>query len=65
MREMIHILKIFCDGTLFKTHPIFADHPLALQLVTYYDEIELCNPLGSHRGVHKLGKVLLCVKALY
>lgn len=46
----------FCDGSLFKSHPLFQCDPLALQLITYYDEVEVCNPLGSHRGVNKLGK---------
>ena len=25
-------------------------------LILYFDELEVCNPLGSHSGVHKLGK---------
>ena len=25
------------------------------QIFLYYDELELCNPLGSRRGVHKIG----------
>ena len=44
-------LADFCDGSLFKNHPLFRAHPI------YFDEIEVCNPLGSHAGVHKLGKV--------
>ena len=24
----------------------------------YFDEIEVCNPLGAHKGIHKLGKFL-------
>ena len=46
----------FCDGLLFKCHPLFQHDPLALQLITYYDEVEVCNPLGSHRGTNKLGR---------
>ena len=38
-------------------YPLFRAHPDALQLIIYFDEIEVCNPLGSHAGVHKLGKV--------
>ena len=28
----------------------------------YYDEIEICNPLGGQNGIHKLGRIkyLLC-----
>ena len=51
------IIEDFCDGTLFKTHPLFSTDPLALQLIAYYDELELCNPLGSHVKRHKLGIV--------
>ena len=30
------------------------DHT-ALQITLYYDELEVCNPLGSRRKKHKLG----------
>ena len=33
--------------------------PLALQIMLFYDELELCNPLGSSTKVHKLGKLKL------
>ena len=35
-----------------------------LKVLAYFDEIEVCNPLGSHNKVHKLGKgffIMLCV----
>lgn len=50
------VLGDFCDGKMCRTHPYLKQHPDALQLVGYYDEIEVCNPLGSHSGVHKLGE---------
>lgn len=53
-------LEDFCDGTLFKSHELFSQKPLALQLIIYYDDVEVCNPLGSYRGVHKLGKFDFC-----
>lgn len=53
-------LEDFCDGTLFKSHELFSQKPLALQLIIYYDDVEVCNPLGSYRGVHKLGKLDFC-----
>lgn len=46
----------FCDGKLFKTHPLFKDAPKSLQIIAYFDEVEVCNPLAGHAGVHKLGK---------
>ena len=51
------IIEDFCDGYLFKSHPLFSKDPFALQLIPYYDELELCNPLGSHVKQHKLGIV--------
>ena len=39
------IIEDVCDG---QSHPIFSNDPLALQLVLFYDELELCNPLGTH-----------------
>jgi len=47
----------FCDGEFFKQHPVFRKHPTALQIIIYYDDIEVANPLGSKAGTHKLGKL--------
>lgn len=49
------LLGDVCDGSLFKAHPLFGRDPLALQLLIYFDEVEVVNPIGAHRGVHKLG----------
>lgn len=50
------LLRDMHDGTYFKQHSIFKNAStqklLALQL--YFDEFELCNPLGSKRGKHKV-----------
>lgn len=51
------LIEDFCDGSVFKKHPLFMQDPHALQIVAYYDELELCNPLGSHVKKHKLGIV--------
>ena len=48
-------LEDFCDGSLFKTHPLFSWDPLALQIIGYYDELEVVNPIGSYVKKHKLG----------
>ena len=50
-------MEDFCDGNLYKNHPIFSTDPLALQIIAYYDELELCNPLGTHTKQHKLGLI--------
>ena len=47
-------IEDFCDGSRFKTHPLFSEDPSALQIIAYYDELEVCNPLGSHTKKRKL-----------
>ena len=46
----------FCDASFYKSHPLYTTNPTALQIIAYFDEVEVCNPLGSHAGVQKLGK---------
>lgn len=46
----------YCDGDEFKRHPLFSSQPHAIQIIMYYDDVEICNPLGSRRTKHKLGK---------
>ena len=48
-------LKDFCDGLLYKSHALFGCDSSALQLVAYYDELEVVNPIGSYVKRHKLG----------
>ena len=45
----------FCDGSVFKSHPLFSSDPLALQIIAYYDEVEIVNPIGSYVKKQKLG----------
>jgi hypothetical protein len=40
------IIEDFCDGATFKNHPLFSQDPKALQIIGYYDELEVCHPLG-------------------
>lgn len=51
------ILRDMCDGDMFKKHPLFSTDEKAIQIIAYYDEVELCNPLGSNTKIHKLGCV--------
>ena len=46
-------LNDFCDTD----HPVFGIDPYALQLLLYFDELEVCNPLGSRPNKHKLGRM--------
>lgn len=51
------LLEDFCDGSMYREHPVFSTDQHALQIIAYYDEVEMCNPLGSHVKKHKLGVV--------
>ena len=51
------IIEDFCDGATFRNHPLFSQDPEALQIIGYFDELEVCNPLGSHVKKHKVGVV--------
>ncbi|XP_036974001.1 uncharacterized protein LOC119030479 [Acanthopagrus latus] len=42
------------DGEFLRHHPLFSVRHAALQLILYTDEIEICNPLGSHATMNKL-----------
>ena len=48
-------LADYCDGSCYKSHPLYRKDTTALQIIAYFDEVEVCNPLGSHAGVHKIG----------
>ena len=48
-------LHDYCDGEHFKTHTLFGSNPQALQIIAYYDELEVVNPIGSYVKKHKLG----------
>ena len=49
------LISDFCDGEAFQSHPLFSTDPHALQILLFYDDLEVTNPLGSHTKVHKLG----------
>ena len=51
------LLYDFCDGEIYKRHPVFSSDKCALQIILYYDDVEVANPLGSYRGHHKLGRL--------
>ena len=52
------VMRDICDGEYVKRHPLFNKFKKALQFILYYDDIEVCNPLGSSAGIHKLGKIM-------
>ena len=50
----------FSDGSYFNEHAVFSAHGDALQILFYYNDVEICNPLGAHTKKHKLGKSDRC-----
>ena len=50
-----HFFHNLTDGTVYREHPIFSQEEQALKILLYFDDIEICNPLGKKSGVHKLG----------
>lgn len=46
--------KSFCCGSVYKENELFSSDPYALQIQLFHDDFELCSPLQSKAGVHKL-----------
>ena len=38
-------MEDYCDSPKAKRHPLFSKLKNALQIILYFDEVELCNPL--------------------
>ena len=55
------IMRDFCDAQLIKESELFKKDPTALQLIMFYDKIEVANPLGAKAGIHKLGELRICM----
>ena len=36
------LIEDFCDGTRFSKYSLFSTDPYALQVIAYYDELEIC-----------------------
>lgn len=49
------MLRDVCDGSFFREHPIFSEDATALQIIGFYDDVEVTNPLGSKTKKHKVG----------
>ena len=49
-------LSDYCDGSVYRQHPLFSIHENSLEIMLYVDDVEVCNPLGSHAKTHKLSK---------
>ncbi|XP_045079821.1 uncharacterized protein LOC121578283 isoform X2 [Coregonus clupeaformis] len=58
-------LRDICDGSFFKSHPLFSTEKQTIQVQMFYDDFEVANPLGSKRGIHKLGGVYFTLRNFY
>ena len=47
-----------CDGTIFNTNSILCEDDQALQVIAYYDEFTLTNPLMSRAKKYKIGEII-------
>lgn len=56
------ILGDISDGSFFKSHPLFSTERHTLQIQIFYDDFEVANPLGSKRGIHKLGGIYFTLR---
>ena len=46
----------YCDGSFVKSHEYFQRNINVLQLIMYFDAVEACDVLASHKGQYKLGQ---------
>lgn len=54
-------LRDMCDGSVFLSHPDFSTDKKNIQIISYFDEVELCKPLGSNTKKHKLGCIFFTI----
>lgn len=53
-KEDAGYLRDIKDGLAYKENAFFSKNPDAFTLLFYSDALELCNPLGARKGVHKV-----------
>lgn len=59
------VLADVCDGTIFTTNRIFHVDEDALQIIGYYDEFTIVNPLMSRAKKYKMGIIKINNVILY
>lgn len=56
----------FSDGSIFQSHPVVVANPSnCLQIIAYYDELEICNPLGTNVKEHKIGCIFYTIRNIH
>lgn len=51
-----------CDGSFFKSLPLFSTEKQTIQIQMFYDDFEVANPLGPKQGIYKLGGVYFTLR---
>ena len=59
------LLADYCDGFIFQKHALYSLQRNALQIFLYFDEVEVCNPLGTKVKCHKLGELMRLESTLH
>lgn len=54
--------KYFCCGQTYQKSEFFKENPLAVQLHLSSDDFEICSPLQSKAGVHKICAIYLTIQ---
>lgn len=54
--------KYFCCGTTYKKSKFFEENPLGLQIQISSNDFEICSPLQSKAGVHKICAVYFTIR---
>lgn len=57
-------LRDLKDGAAYKENSFFSANPEAYTLILYSDGLELCNPLGPRKTVHKVVNVYFTIAEL-
>jgi hypothetical protein len=55
------VLEDYCDGSVYKNRALFSMETKSIQIIAYFDELEICNPLGTHVKKHKLGIIFYTI----
>lgn len=53
----------YCCGSTFQSNDFF-QNPFHLKIQLYADELEICNPIGSKSGIHKICNVYFTIRNL-
>lgn len=54
--------KYFCCGETYQKSPFFKENPLAVQIHLASDDFEICSPLQSKSGVHKICAIYMTIQ---